>query len=328
MKNKTKIPVSVWIILAIAAVTSSFTISLNHFGGDKNWVVPESAQKIKNPTKITDDNLNAGKALFVKHCKSCHGIGGKGDGPKSNELNTPCGDFTEKDFQSQTDGTIFYKIKEGREDMPSFKNKISGDEDVWLIVNYLRTLSAQANKDETLKPKQTEEKKNAAENETKKDPKTENKKDSEKTGTENKGKKMTKQDSLAVLEKSRIEQVVRKYEKALNASDTLGILTLYAPDGIFMPSQAATAIGADQIKVSYKQLFKSYLFNVKFSVEEIEQFGSVAFLRSTSTEENTVLASKQKISEENRQLFFLKKINNDWKIYRYIFNKTNDTVPH
>jgi uncharacterized protein (TIGR02246 family) len=329
MKKKIKISVSVWAIPAIAAIFSSFTISLNHLGGDKEWVVPESAKKVKNPTKVTDENLKTGKLLFAKNCKSCHGPEGKGDGSKSKELNTPCGNFTEKSFQSQTDGTIFYKIREGRDDMPSFKKKISEEEDVWLIVNYLRTLAAPGSKEEVVKPKQKEEeKKGDTENAIVKNSKTETKNEKDKTVTENKGKEMTKQDSSVALEKSSIEQVVSKYEKAINASDTLAILTLYASDGIFMPSQAATAIGKDQIKASYKQLFTSFQFNVKFSVQETEQDGNVAFVRAISTEENTVLADKQKKSEENRELIFLKKINHEWKIYCYMFNKMSVTPSH
>src|ERR1035437_6890954 len=199
--------ISVWAILTIAAIASSFTISINHPVGEKEWVVPESAKKTKNPTKVTDENLKTGKALYVKNCKSCHGTEGKGDGSKSKELNTPCGDFTEKSFQSQTDGTIFYKIKEGRDDMPSFKKKITDEEDIWSIVNYLRTLTAPGSK---------EVKQSNAETLTIKDTKTEIKNDKEKPVIENKGKEMTKQDSLAALEKSSIEQVIRKYEKALN----------------------------------------------------------------------------------------------------------------
>jgi mono/diheme cytochrome c family protein len=46
------------------------------------------------------------------------------------------------DDQKQSDGSLFYKISEGREDMPSFKKKIPDEEDIWSIVNYLRTLKS------------------------------------------------------------------------------------------------------------------------------------------------------------------------------------------
>ena len=49
-------------------------------------------------------------------------------------------DTEKKEFQSQTDGELFYKTTEGRDEMPSFKKTIKDDEDRWLIVNYMRTL--------------------------------------------------------------------------------------------------------------------------------------------------------------------------------------------
>jgi mono/diheme cytochrome c family protein len=107
---------------------------------DKPWNVPEAAQKAKNPTKDTPDNLNIGKNLYSKHCKSCHGKGGEGDGPKAAELKTAAGDFTSTDFQAQSDGALYYKTTEGRDDMPNFKKKIASDEDRWLIIHYVRTL--------------------------------------------------------------------------------------------------------------------------------------------------------------------------------------------
>jgi hypothetical protein len=63
-----------------------------------------------------------------------------GDGSKAAQLDTDCGDFTSATFQKQTDGEIFYKTAEGRGDMPSYKKKIPDAQDIWDIVNFMRTL--------------------------------------------------------------------------------------------------------------------------------------------------------------------------------------------
>ena len=76
---------------------------------------------------------------YNTHCKSCHGTKGKGDGPKADQLDTESGDFTLASFQSQTDGSLFYKTSEGRKDMPSYKKKIPDANDIWAVVNYMRT---------------------------------------------------------------------------------------------------------------------------------------------------------------------------------------------
>jgi mono/diheme cytochrome c family protein len=104
------------------------------------WIVPEKFKKMENPVAADKESINIGKVLYSKHCKSCHGKEGLGDGPKAAQLDTPAGDFTTEEFQAQTDGAIFYKTKEGRGDMPTFGKKIPYDEDIWHLVNYLRTL--------------------------------------------------------------------------------------------------------------------------------------------------------------------------------------------
>jgi mono/diheme cytochrome c family protein len=54
-------------------------------------------------------------------------------------LDTDCGDFTKPAFKSQTDGALYYKTAEGRKDMPAYKKKIPDANDIWAIVNYMRT---------------------------------------------------------------------------------------------------------------------------------------------------------------------------------------------
>lgn len=107
------------------------------------WIVPTNFKKMKNPTYATDENLIIGKALYTKHCKSCHGISGAGDGSKAGEFDSDIGDFTSKEFQAQTEGTIYYKSYVGQHDMPNYEKKIPGTNNMWLIVNHLKTLEKQ-----------------------------------------------------------------------------------------------------------------------------------------------------------------------------------------
>ena len=104
------------------------------------WPVPDKYKNMPNPVKSDATSIATGKELYTQHCKSCHGAKGKGDGPKAAQLDTECGDFTKPTFQAQTDGAIFYKTSEGRKDMPSFKKKIAEQNDIWAVVNYMRTL--------------------------------------------------------------------------------------------------------------------------------------------------------------------------------------------
>jgi mono/diheme cytochrome c family protein len=105
----------------------------------KKWDAPASSKNTKNPVTATADNLAEAKSLYAKHCKSCHGAAGKGDGPKAANLDVSCKDFTKPDFKKQTDGELYWKITNGRDPMPTFKTKLSNDER-WGLVNYIKTM--------------------------------------------------------------------------------------------------------------------------------------------------------------------------------------------
>jgi mono/diheme cytochrome c family protein len=103
------------------------------------WNVPDAAKNKKNPVANNAEAISAGKSLWATHCKSCHGTKGLGDGSKAAQLKTEPGDFSKTDVQTQTDGALFYKTSEGRDDMPAFKKKISDADDIWTLVHYMRT---------------------------------------------------------------------------------------------------------------------------------------------------------------------------------------------
>jgi len=131
MKSKMMI-ISMVIVIFIAA--TSFT-----FFQPKPWPVPDKNSKMANPVKSDEASLKTGKAVWSKDCASCHGKSGKGDGTKSASLKTPPGDFTSAAVKAETDGTLFYRISEGRGDMPSFKKKLPDAEELWSVINYMRT---------------------------------------------------------------------------------------------------------------------------------------------------------------------------------------------
>ena len=103
------------------------------------WVVPAKYEKMTNPEDASKGNVAIGKSLYAKHCKSCHGKEGYGDGPKADEVDGDLGDLSTEEFQAQSDGAVFYKSYIGRDDMPNYEKKMS-EEDAWLVVHYVRTL--------------------------------------------------------------------------------------------------------------------------------------------------------------------------------------------
>jgi mono/diheme cytochrome c family protein len=103
----------------------------------KAWPVPDKDKAMKATGKA---DLATGKELWAKHCKSCHGSKGLGDGPKGASLKTFAGDFSAADFQAGTDGELYYRTSKGRDEMPGYEKKIPEAADRWALVAFMRTM--------------------------------------------------------------------------------------------------------------------------------------------------------------------------------------------
>ena len=130
------------ITVLITMVIAIFFITGNSFAqAKKAWDIPAAAKSVNSPVNLKDAGVvNNGKDLWAKHCKSCHGGKGLGDGPKAASLKTNPGDFTAAAFQGQSDGDIFFETSKGRDEMPSYEKKIPEANDRWALVAYMRTL--------------------------------------------------------------------------------------------------------------------------------------------------------------------------------------------
>jgi mono/diheme cytochrome c family protein len=107
--------------------------------GQTKWVSPTNACAVKNPQAGNAAGLKDAKALYISMCGPCHGNKGKGDGPAAAALNPKPADHTSKVIQSETDGSLYWKITTGRGAMQSYKTQLT-DQQRWSLVNYIRTL--------------------------------------------------------------------------------------------------------------------------------------------------------------------------------------------
>ena len=82
-----------------------------------------------------------GKALYERHCVTCHGLGGKGDGPIGQALIPPAANLTL--LGNQSDQTILDTLRNGRAGtaMPAWKNDLNALE-LNHLLSFLRTLTA------------------------------------------------------------------------------------------------------------------------------------------------------------------------------------------
>ena len=124
-----------------------------------------------------------------------------------------------------------------------------------------------------------------------------------------------------------IDEVINKYEEALNASSTEDVMKLYGGNPIFMPQNSTALEGLNAVKAGYNHVFNTIRLNVKFTLHEVEEFGDLAFVRTSSAGETKVLATGAKIKEANNELFIFRREKGDWKIHRYIFATSNPPSP-
>jgi mono/diheme cytochrome c family protein len=101
----------------------------------------QSPAAIKNPIAATPESIAAGKQIYTRSCAPCHGISGQG-GP-GNDLIPAAPDLTDAAWDhGSTDGEIFVAIKDGigpEFNMTPFKDRLK-DEEIWNVVNYVRSL--------------------------------------------------------------------------------------------------------------------------------------------------------------------------------------------
>jgi uncharacterized protein (TIGR02246 family) len=124
-------------------------------------------------------------------------------------------------------------------------------------------------------------------------------------------------------ERIKIEELLKKYENSLNTSDAKLAQSLYTDNGVFMPTEAPSGIGAEGILKSYEFVFSQIKLNIEFKIDEIQVEGNMAYAVTGSNGTVKILANGVEVPESNRELFVFEKVDGNWKIARYMFNKTS-----
>jgi mono/diheme cytochrome c family protein len=103
-------------------------------------IPPEAAAK-QNPVKPTPESHAHAKKLYGYDCAMCHGKDGDGKGDMASDIKNVT-DFTKPDaLKNRSDGELFYIIRNGKgPDMPPEGDRAK-DEDVWQLVNYIRSFA-------------------------------------------------------------------------------------------------------------------------------------------------------------------------------------------
>ena len=128
-------------VSGLLVAVAMFVIAITVHAQTRGAAAP-AARVMKNPVASTPASITAGAAAYKKYCAFCHGVAGKGDGPLAPK-DAPPADLTDAKWDhGPTDGDIFNVIQNGggaNSKMIAFKGKMP-DQDMWHIVNFLRSL--------------------------------------------------------------------------------------------------------------------------------------------------------------------------------------------
>jgi len=117
-----------------------------------------------------------------------------------------------------------------------------------------------------------------------------------------------------------IQEVISKYESALNAGNTDDVLNLYGKNPTFMPQYSSAQVGRAAVKQAYDNVFDTIKLDVKFTIHEVEVLGDTAWVRTSSAGKTRILANNVVVNEGNNELFIFKKESGAWKIHEYLFS--------
>lgn len=124
-----KIKKSKVLLLSLLMINAVIFIAAQEF---PVWEVPEAEKQVENPLESSINIVDIGRSFYDVQCKSCHGPKADGNGV------IPAASLITEEFTAQSDGAIFWKLKEGRGQMPSFAAQ--EEEKLWSVIHYLRWL--------------------------------------------------------------------------------------------------------------------------------------------------------------------------------------------
>ena len=125
-------------------------------------------------------------------------------------------------------------------------------------------------------------------------------------------------------DEQKVADALMAYQEALNRSDTEAVIRLYAPDGVFMPQNSPSSVGADAVRRAYDAVFGAITLRVRFTIAEIRQLApewGLARTNSAGTVENPREWHGGGRGQSGALLF--QKVGDAWKIARYCFSTTN-----
>ena len=123
------------VIIALLVGGAYLTVAVRAFADDR----AVDAKKLKNPIPYSKKSISQGRSIFVRYCTGCHG----NDGKATVDVVADATDLTSPKLwkNGTTEGEIYKSIRDGQgASMPAFKTQLKQEDDIWNLVNFIRSL--------------------------------------------------------------------------------------------------------------------------------------------------------------------------------------------
>ncbi len=142
---KLSVPKYLWFATAAlitVSIVSPLFAPVSHAqreGSDEKKTAKQDFKKLKTPVPYSKRSISRGRQIYMRYCTECHGPNGKAlidVIANATDLTNP-----KRWFSGTTEGEIFRSIRDGAGvSMPPFSMQMKKEEDMWHLVNYIRSL--------------------------------------------------------------------------------------------------------------------------------------------------------------------------------------------
>lgn len=116
----------------------------------RGWSVPAQYKQMSNPVACSEEALSEARAHWADHCATCHANNGSGESMLGKGMYPKPPDMRQAATQQQSDGELYYTIKNGVRltGMPAFGDPGDQDKDSWKLVCLIRHLPKMSSDEE------------------------------------------------------------------------------------------------------------------------------------------------------------------------------------
>lgn len=119
------------------ALTASIILAFCHILLAQDSDIPVAERNRTSPILFNTEIVRQGNTIYQNNCKSCHGDPGRGNYAVMDPIPV---DPVSRQYQENTDGEMFYILREGRGLMPSFAGALS-EMERWAVIAYVRSFN-------------------------------------------------------------------------------------------------------------------------------------------------------------------------------------------